>query len=55
MGGSPPHDHPHVYISMGEQDAILCPYYATRFRFDLRLRPSEVDPPDSLFVDPDLE
>jgi hypothetical protein len=40
---------------MGEQDAILCPYCATRFRFDPRLRPSEADPPDSLFVDPDLE
>jgi hypothetical protein len=39
----------------GEQDAILCPYCATRFRFDLRLRPSEADPPDSVFVDPDLE
>jgi Zinc-finger domain len=51
----PPHDYPHVYINMGTQDAILCPYCATRFRFDLPLRPSEDDPPDSLFVDPDLE
>jgi hypothetical protein len=40
---------------MGEQDVILCPYCATRFRFDPRLGPSEADPPDSLFVDPDLE
>ena len=55
IGVSPPHDHPHVYINMGEQDAILCPNCATRFRFDPRLRPSEADPPDSLFVDPDLE
>ena len=45
----------HVYINMGEQDAILCPYCATRFRFDPRLGPSEADTPDSLFVDPDLE
>jgi hypothetical protein len=52
---SPPHDHPHVYINMGEQDTILCPYCATRFRFDPRLRPSEADPPDRVFVDPDLE
>jgi uncharacterized Zn-finger protein len=55
VGVSPPHDHPHVYINMGEQDALPCPYCATRFRFDPRLRPSEADPPDSLFLDPDLE
>ena len=24
IGVSPPLDHPHVYINMGEQDAILC-------------------------------
>ena len=41
------------YINTGQQDAILCPYCGTRFRFDPRLGPSEADPPDSLFVDPD--
>ena len=55
IGVSPPLDHPHVYINMGEQDAILCPYCATRFRFDPRLGPLEADPPDSLFVDLDRE
>jgi uncharacterized Zn-finger protein len=55
IGVSPPLDHPHVYISMGEQDAILCPYCATRFRFDPRLGPWEADPPDSLLVDLDRE
>jgi hypothetical protein len=49
---SPPHDHPHVYINMGDQDAILCPYCATRYRYDPRLAPFEADPQDSLFVDP---
>ena len=53
IGASPPHDHPHVYIDMGYQDTILCPYCATRFRFDPRLGSHEADPPDSLFVDPD--
>ena len=36
IGESPPQDHPHVYINMGEADTILCPYCATRFRFDPR-------------------
>ena len=42
IGVSPPHDH------MGEQNAILCPYCATRFRFDPRLGPSEADPPEPM-------
>ncbi len=51
IGASPPHDHPHVYIDMAEQAAILCPYCATRFRFDPRLGAFEAEPSDSLFLD----
>ena len=51
IGKSPPQDHPHVYINMGEADTILCPYCATRFRFDPRLTPLDADPPDSFFAD----
>ena len=50
IGESPPQDHPHVYVNMGEADAVLCPYCGTRFRFDPRLRPLDAEPPDSLFV-----
>ena len=50
IGVSPPQDHPHVYINMGEADTILCPYCATRFRFDPRLTPLDADPPDSFFA-----
>ena len=46
VGVSPPQDHPHVYINMGEADTILCPYCGTRFRFDPRLTPLDADPPD---------
>ena len=53
IGVSPPLDHPHVYLNMEEQDAILCPYCATRYRYDPRLAPFEADPRDSLFVEPD--
>lgn len=51
IGVSPPQDHPHVYINMGSTDTILCPYCATRFRFDPRLTPLDADPPDSFFAD----
>jgi uncharacterized Zn-finger protein len=55
IGVSPPLDHPHVYINMRDQQVILCPYCATRFRFDPQLGPFEADPPDTLFIDPDVE
>ena len=51
IGVSPPQDHPHVYINMREVDTILCPYCATRFRFNPRLTPLDADPPDSVFAD----
>src|ERR1700690_828612 len=51
IGVSPPLDHPHVYINMGEADSILCPYCATRFRFDPRLPPLGAAPPDSFFAE----
>lgn len=53
IGASPPHDHPHVYIDMGDKDTILCPYCATRYRHDPRLAPFDADPPDCVFIDPD--
>jgi uncharacterized Zn-finger protein len=51
IGASPPHDHPHVYINMGDRDTILCPYCATQYSYDARLSPFGVDPQDSIFVD----
>jgi uncharacterized Zn-finger protein len=51
IGESPPQDHPHVYINMGEAGTTLCPYCGTRFRFDSRLTPLDAAPPDSLFAD----
>ena len=51
IGVSPPQDHPHIYLDMGNDDTILCPYCSTLFHFDPRLGPGEVDPPDCLFID----
>jgi len=51
IGASPPHDHPHVYINMGDRDTILCPYCATRYRYDARLGPFDAVPQDSFFAD----
>ena len=44
MGATPPFDHPHVYLDMGHEAQIVCPYCSTLFRFDDRLAPTETDP-----------
>jgi uncharacterized Zn-finger protein len=49
IGAPPPLDHPHVYLTMGEQaTSILCPYCTTRFRFDGGLDRFQAEPPGSL-------
>jgi uncharacterized Zn-finger protein len=51
IGVSPPLDHPHIYLEMGNADTIRCPYCGTLFRFDPGLSPGEAEPPDCLFID----
>jgi uncharacterized Zn-finger protein len=46
VGATPPHDHPHVFLDMGGDNDIICPYCSTLYRFDAGLdghaaRPSE--------------
>jgi uncharacterized Zn-finger protein len=45
IGATPPADHPHVYLEMGEGADILCPYCATLFCFHPALRFDETLPP----------
>ncbi|MBY7649631.1 MAG: zinc-finger domain-containing protein [Candidatus Liberibacter europaeus] len=33
-GASPPLDHPHIFINMGEENEKHCPYCATLYCFD---------------------
>jgi uncharacterized Zn-finger protein len=44
MGVLPPHDHPHVYLNMGDQAELLCPYCSTEYRFNPALRWNETTP-----------
>jgi len=44
MGARPPHDHPHVYLDMGADGQILCPYCSTLYVHDTRLKGTETDP-----------
>ena len=42
----PPFDHPHVFLDMGEDSQVLCPYCSTLFVHDPRLAADESDPTD---------
>lgn len=49
MGASPPYDHPHVYLDMGSDLQIICPYCSTLFVLDERLNPTETLPSGCLY------
>jgi uncharacterized Zn-finger protein len=48
MGARPPFDHPHVFLDMGGDTQVLCPYCSTLYLFDPRLAPEETDPPSCI-------
>ena len=43
MGATPPHDHPHIYLDMGNDAEIRCPYCGTLFRHDPALGRAAAD------------
>jgi uncharacterized Zn-finger protein len=44
IGALPPYDHPHVYLDMGRDDEIICPYCSTRYRYSDKLSASASKP-----------
>ena len=49
VGASPPFDHPHVYLDMGNANEIVCPYCSTLYRHSPDLGPAESSPPGHLY------
>jgi len=48
MGARAPFDHPHVFLDMGGDDQVLCPYCSTLYRYDERLAATDCDPEGSI-------
>ena len=44
IGATPPLDHPHVFLDMGGDDEIICPYCSTLYRYRSGLAAGETDP-----------
>jgi uncharacterized Zn-finger protein len=50
MGAAPPQDHPHVYLDMGDETQIVCPYCSTLFVYNGKLKPIESEPEGCVYV-----
>ena len=49
IGAKPPLDHPHIYLDMGGDNDIICPYCSTHFRYDASLKAGSSAPTDALW------
>lgn len=49
VGANPPHDHPHVYLDLGDEGEKVCPYCSTLYRFAPSLHADETRPAGCLF------
>ena len=52
VGEPPSYDHPHVFLDMGEDDEIICPYCSTLYRFDGALAAGAARPPECALAPP---
>lgn len=53
IGAKPPFDHPHVFLDMGSDNEIVCPYCSTHYRFDAALKSGTCAPADALWKEPE--
>ena len=49
VGALPPQDHPHIYIDMGKDDDIVCPYCSTHYIFNPRLAAGTAEPASAVY------
>ena len=48
-GASTPYDHPHVFLDMGADKEIICPYCSTVYKYSADLAANETRPDGCLF------
>ena len=52
IGAKPPFDHPHVFLDMGADHEIICPYCSTLFTYEPSLKGAACIPPECAYTDP---
>ncbi|NND48935.1 MAG: zinc-finger domain-containing protein [Rhizobiales bacterium] len=50
-GASPPFDHPHVFLDMGDDSEITCPYCSTLYRHRADLSADAAEPAECAYVE----
>ncbi len=50
IGARPPLDHPHVFLDMGADDNVVCPYCSTLYQYDADLGSRESNPAECIWV-----
>jgi uncharacterized Zn-finger protein len=51
VGANPPFDHPHVFLDLGNDNEIICPYCSTLYRYSADLGAGEARPPECVLKD----
>lgn len=51
VGANPPFDHPHVFLDLGDDNEIVCPYCSTLYRFAADLAAGDARPPECVLKD----
>ena len=54
IGALPPNDHPHIYLDMGADSQLLCPYCSTLYVHNAGLEPGQTDPDGCLVTPPEI-
>jgi uncharacterized Zn-finger protein len=49
VGALPPFDHPHVYLDMGKDNEIVCPYCSTLYVYNPELAAGTSEPLSAVF------
>ncbi len=49
-GATPPQDHPHIYLDMGDETEITCPYCSTLYVHNRDLAPGASEPADAVYA-----
>jgi uncharacterized Zn-finger protein len=49
IGAKPPFDHPHIFLDMGDETEMVCPYCSTLYRHNPKLAADEASPADAVF------
>ena len=49
VGALPPFDHPHIFIDMGKDTEVVCPYCSTHYVYNPQLTPGTSQPLSAVY------